>query len=248
LPSFTVPALDAGGRGRHSERSRTLAEAHAINREYLIQEYRDYGARLMRAQSRPRSFQWLEGLAEAARDYCKRFKLPKPKGIDTAAVAAQVTARHDRLEAMRAVPGYDDRRRKAREAREALQERKRQEAAEKVRREHAEALSEWRAGLRHSLPYSYSGQGKGAALRLSLRRDVVQTSLGAEVPAADASRACAFVASVRERGQEWQRNGATFKVGAFQLDKVTAGGDVKAGCHFIEWAEVEALAAVLGSA
>lgn len=46
----------------------------------------------------------------------------------------------------------------------------------------------------------------------------------------------------RSQRKEWHRNGEQIAVGHFQLDSVTADGDIKAGCHTIAWSEMLRLA------
>jgi hypothetical protein len=38
------------------------------------------------------------------------------------------------------------------------------------------------------------------------------------------------------------------KVGSFTVSRVDANGDIKAGCHFIQWREIAAIALKLGMA
>lgn len=88
----------------------------------------------------------------------------------------------------------------------------------------------------------------GAYLRI-IGNDV-QTSLGARVPIADAVRAIAFIASMRKLRNTWQhawqRNGESCPVGDFQIDSISETGDIKAGCHFIQWSEIEPIGKALG--
>ena len=74
----------------------------------------------------------------------------------------------------------------------------------------------------------------------------LETSQGARVPLSHAVRAFAFVRSIRERGQSWERKEGGPRVGHFQLDRVHANGDFEAGCHRINWNETERLARLLG--
>lgn len=70
----------------------------------------------------------------------------------------------------------------------------------------------------------------------------LETSQGASVPLVHAIRAFRFVKWCRETATEWHRNGRTVRVGFYQIDWVDAGGNFKAGCHRINWPEIEALA------
>ena len=74
----------------------------------------------------------------------------------------------------------------------------------------------------------------------------LETSQGATVPLSHAVRAFAFVRAVRERGEAWERSGSGPRVGHFQIDRVDSSGDFVAGCHRINWGEVERLARELG--
>jgi hypothetical protein len=242
LPHYRVPALGTSG-GLHDE---PRGDMHAANAAYLAKEYAAFVAKRMREQERGA---WrddhLRTLAQRVADYVQRFDVRMPGTIDTAADLARINARHDRLDAMRADPKYAGKREAEREKRAARKAAKEQRARELAAASAAEKLAAWRAGELSILPYDVrGGYGQSAALRV--RGNVVQTSMGAAVPVADARRAVLFVAGVREAGKSWQRNGQTFNVGAFQLDAINANGDVKAGCHFIEWSEVARLAAALG--
>lgn len=107
--------------------------------------------------------------------------------------------------------------------------RKAQEAKRDA--ELAEAADAWVAGADvGTRVYSFS--------RVLLRREdgEVVTSRGARVPVADAERTFRFALAARERG--WHRNGETHKVGSYEVDAVNAQG-VVAGCHRIEWREIE---------
>lgn len=74
----------------------------------------------------------------------------------------------------------------------------------------------------------------------------LETSQGATVPLSHAVRVFAFVRAVRERGEAWERSGSGPRVGHFQIDRVDSSGDFVAGCHRINWNEVERLARELG--
>jgi len=119
-----------------------------------------------------------------------------------------------------------------------------------------EARDAWRngdAGQRYARGMDCP-QG-GAMLRASgVERDAagqiiggeLQTSHGARVPLTHALRVFRFLKLCRDKGQAWQANGKTLRVGHFAVDSVAASGDFVAGCHRIYWKEVERLAASLG--
>ena len=164
-------------------------------------------------------------LAEAEA-YAAAFRVDfqRPALSDLTARAAEAAARE------RAAAKAD---REAAEARRALQ-----------RVTDATGFAEWQAGVLGSrCPYSYARtETDGAYLRRSPDGENLETSQGASVPWEHALKAFRFVKLVRERGTPWNRNGKQVRVGHYQLDRVDADGSFTAGCHRIEWPEIEALA------
>lgn len=115
-----------------------------------------------------------------------------------------------------------------------------------------EAVEAWRAGGRAG---RFSDAKGGALVRaVGVERDdsgaiiggSLQTSHGADVPLTHAVRAFRFLKLCRETGKAWDRNGRVIRVGHFTVDHVDADGSFKAGCHRINWPEVERLAVDLG--
>lgn len=119
--------------------------------------------------------------------------------------------------------------------------------------EEAEQKAEWLAGNTAARWHGRTEAG-GAYLRaihveidgLGAMTGTLQTSQGADVPLAHALKAFRFIKLCRDKGQAWQANGRTVPVGHFRIDRIAANGDFHAGCHFIEWGEVERLAKALG--
>lgn len=129
---------------------------------------------------------------------------------------------------------------------------KAREAAARFEREEA-ARESWLNG--GPLRSSFRDIRGGAMIRASgVERDdagriiggTLDTSQGAAVPLVHALKAFAFVRRVVERGQEWRANGHCIRVGHFRVDRISAQGDMTAGCHVINREEMERLAAALG--
>ena len=79
----------------------------------------------------------------------------------------------------------------------------------------------------------------------------LETSQGATVPLRHAFRVFQFIALCRAQGRNWlpgRWGPAHIRVGHFHIDSVDTSGNFKAGCHSIQWAEVERLASRLGVA
>lgn len=144
---------------------------------------------------------------------------------------------------------------------------KRAEAEAKARIEAAqtaEAIQTWRETGRATFngpsgPQPWRGlladaQG-GALLRVAdVARDDsgaitggrLITSQSAEVPLTHAIRAFRFLKLCREKGTAWRANGKTLAVGHFRVDSIDAQGNFRAGCHAINWPEVETVARLVG--
>lgn len=106
----------------------------------------------------------------------------------------------------------------------------------------AESLIEWLSGRPANLHRHYSSP---VALRC-IDGETLETSKGATVPMTHARRVFAFIKQVRESGNAWARNGKTVRVGHFQVDSVDVTGDIKAGCHDIQWTEIARFAKAHG--
>lgn len=123
------------------------------------------------------------------------------------------------------------------EAQRVARERAEREAAELAAR-----VPNWRAGGRAM--GRLTDENGGALLRVS--GESLQTSWGAEVPLSHAIRAFRFIALCRASGKAWNANGKTLPVGHFRVDSVSASGRIVAGCHVINWPEIEAAARAAG--
>jgi hypothetical protein len=134
----------------------------------------------------------------------------------------------------------------------AEQAERRERERENAAKAEAERRALWLAGEPVGR-ISFDADCGGAALRIV--GDTLQTSHGAEVPLAHAVKVFRFVKLIREANYnadgsrkeseaitEWQRNGKTIRVGHFQVDRIRANGDFIAGCHQINWQEVERVA------
>jgi hypothetical protein len=114
---------------------------------------------------------------------------------------------------------------------------------ERQRLAQAERVTLWLAGERVGR-VDFDADCGGAALRIM--GDTLETSHGASVPLAHAIKVFQFVKLVRDKGESWRRNGKTIRVGHFQVDRIDPTGDFVAGCHSINWPEIERLAKSAG--
>ena len=103
-----------------------------------------------------------------------------------------------------------------------------------------ENLKEWLSGDRASC---YNLPEGGVWLRIFKEDLLLQTSLGITLPIDEAKRVFNFINRCKKNGTSWKRNGQTFPIGDFyQMDLITADGDMVAGCHTIKWNEIERIA------
>lgn len=129
---------------------------------------------------------------------------------------------------------------------EAIERERARRRIEAERRE-AERRQAWLDGQGSGRFDDASG---GALLRI--RGDLgepekaeLETSHGARVPLLHAIKVFRFVKLIRESAGHWQRNGRTVRVGFYQLDSIDPDG-FNAGCHRINWPEIERVAKLAG--
>lgn len=221
---FDVPLVSprnaAGDVGRFHER----------NLEALLERAADTFAKSKRARiNRPwlleRAAHWLD----LARDYAAVFGLIAPTDeID--AVLTDLTARREEAARIYAA---------ARAEREAARV-----AAQAAEREATrEAFDAWQAGEAGARrPPSWATDEAGSVY---VRRngDALETSRGASVPWEHAVKAFRLIRAVRARGEAWASPpAAPVRVGHFHVDRIDAGGNMWAGCHFFAWSHMAALA------
>lgn len=71
------------------------------------------------------------------------------------------------------------------------------------------------------------------------------TTQRASFPIDHAIRAFTFIRACRDKGEKWQRNGKSIRLGNFQIDSIDESGNVRAGCHYVKWQEIERVATLL---
>ena len=116
--------------------------------------------------------------------------------------------------------------------------RKQREEAKQAR-EALERVQKWVDGESDYCP-SYG------PIRLRVKGDELQTTRGARVPLAHAVKAFRVLKRLHDKGQAYQRNGHTIHLGQFALDSLDTEGNVTAGCHTVQWAEITRVAALAG--
>lgn len=258
LSSCDVPYVKIGS-GMNTARG-----DHQRNLKHFADEIARYLAAAQRVMA-PGNVEWRQRAAEhAARDaakyvafFDKRLKAPT---VD----AAAFTAAWQRAQAIASPdPVRDAKRYKAREARQAREraaqqvwrdtgawpqarqielpadaprpylDRKTRRAFGRVFDTLPQAASTWTA------PYE-----RGDTL-LRVHGAEIVTSLGARIPLDHAPRLWRLIQRCKASGTPYVRNGHTEHAGQFAVDEITADGDMRAGCHYIKYAELALLAKTL---
>lgn len=86
----------------------------------------------------------------------------------------------------------------------------------------------------------------GDKVYLRLQGDLVQTSHGAEFPAAHAKKMFPTILQCVQRGHSWQTHGHIIRLGDFHVERILSNGTVIAGCHTVEYDQVLRIAEQLG--
>jgi len=202
------------------------------NRKGQLDEYRERFAELARRYSRARTNKpWILGslrdLVDEANRFAEFFGLRSRLSMPD-------------LSAMEAECRAIEQREKAHKQRE---EAKRQREREARKAEAMDRLDEWANG--GSIDHWAFG-GYDLPIRLRIKGDELQTSHGARVPLVHAVKAFRVIKRLHDNGQAYERNGHTIHLGHFALDAIDAQGNVTAGCHFVEWPEIERIAKLAG--
>ena len=83
-------------------------------------------------------------------------------------------------------------------------------------------------------------------MRIKADGETVETSQGAQFPLEHARRAYPLVKACRDRGETFQSNGHTIKLGYFQISSIDKKGNVRAGCHYVTWEAIARFAPKMG--
>jgi hypothetical protein len=222
--AFRVPFIGTYGGMRNREPEEI---DHVANLAHLEARYGAYIDQQSASRSKFRAegldlLKELIAIANHAIEYARLFDL-SPASFDVTADTARIEAAREEALTPEA------------QARRAA-DRKR--AAERKAKLKAETVAKWREGQGFGLSGDTALDDNGGAL-LRVKDGELQTSLGARVPLDHAVKVFRFVKLCRERGVSWERNGKVIRVGHFTVDRIEANGDFRAGCHRINWPEVE---------
>jgi hypothetical protein len=98
-----------------------------------------------------------------------------------------------------------------------------------------EKVTAWREGKAVLLPYS-------APVMLRMRGDQVETSMGAVVPLDHAERLYRIICKCKMNETTFEANGHSIPIGVYKVDRIDVDGTLHAGCHHINFEEIQRFA------
>lgn len=130
-------------------------------------------------------------------------------------------------------------RERAKKARQIEREKEKARQAQ-ILEENRERIERWKNGEPVHIPYSVS------KVYLRLRDGLIETSKGANFPAEHSRLLWPVVKSCKSSGKGWAANGHTIKLGYYQVNKIDRKGNLTAGCHYVEFDEMQRIAKQYG--
>lgn len=115
-----------------------------------------------------------------------------------------------------------------------------------IRAKTIEQVQAWRDGTQNGFPWDARDGQAGALLRV--RGANVETSQGANVPVSVCPLVWRAATECRKTKTAHDFGDDAPMLGHFKLNSIGENGDITAGCHFIEFAELASVAVVLGYA
>lgn len=218
---FDVDLEAAATRGHYRLGSRFMDDTRVLkvasefvpDYESRIKSHAEQVATSRKEELKVHRLSELESLIEQANHFCAFFSLPNRWEIPS-----DFEAICNRLAESR----------KAKLASEKAQQAE-------ILKANAELIDRWLNGENVRLPYL-------STTYLRIEENEVVTSLGAQFPVSHAARALKFIRAVRESGKEYRHNGHSIHLGHYVVNEVKANGDVKAGCHYVAWEQIERIA------
>lgn len=110
----------------------------------------------------------------------------------------------------------------------------------KLIKKREEDIIKWRAGEIDVIPDSLHFEKQ--FLRVSKDMEEIETSTGAKFPIEHGLKALKIIDRCVAQKAEWHTNGHTIHLGHYQIRSITKEGLVHAGCHYVDYAEIQAVA------
>jgi hypothetical protein len=216
---FNVPLENTFQQYRDVSTDGTLVNPSSFIRSYQdrIEAYSRLVARSRGVNIREHYYSTLVELVSEANQYCEFFMLP-----DRFIVPDDFDALKQELQRI-----------------DAQKRRDTIERNRKIEADNAFRIERWIAGDAITLPYNLE------TTFLRIEGDQMVTSRGVKVPLTHAVALLAVVRRCVERQSEFVRNGHNIRIGVYHVDRISTDGDLTAGCHFIKYAEIERIGAII---
>jgi hypothetical protein len=190
---------------------------HRTNIEHYFSEIKHLSKLVQTARSRKVEYlQSIDRLKATVLRYCKVFKC---KGLLTYAHKAILNASNDEL---------NEKYHKLHLAKLRKEKIEHKKAMERQKVRFAEDSAKF---LNFEISTIYSGE----KVLLRLKDDVIQTSLGVEVPKQRCIELWPLIHRCKSKQTEWIENGENFRIGHYRINKIDMFGNVKAGCHYLTY-------------
>lgn len=124
-------------------------------------------------------------------------------------------------------------------------EAERKKAQQEILVKALQTLPLWRERDYKGLEYKeqeYIASCDKTFLRIDKENDTIVTSQRAAFPVSHAIKAFPYILTCRTNSTEWQNIGHSIHLGHYTIDKIDKEGNVKAGCHFVTWDQIEYIA------
>lgn len=191
-------------------------ESHKKNLQYFFDKIIENERKLGRARKPMLYENEIEYYKEQAKAYIQLFELRRLKAYD-------VFFLHNHKELTQ---------------KEVERRQKEEKKAKLIAKKKAEqSIKEWRA-LESNWVRTISGSDL-----LRVNNGHIETSRNVKITREEAQKVFSVIKSFRDKKEEFKPNGKKFTISKFyNVDKITAQGDLYAGCHTIKWNEIESIA------
>lgn len=103
-----------------------------------------------------------------------------------------------------------------------------------------EAVELWRKG--ENSPFIRNRLYECSKVAMRINGEEIETSKGARFPVTHGLKAFALIKACKITSEGWQHKDKALHIGNFTIDSIEADGNVKAGCHYVEYSEIERIA------
>ena len=126
------------------------------------------------------------------------------------------------------------------EKKKASNKRKRAKADRERLKKAAKDIEAWKEGANVFVPYQAE-----TMLRLTADGKEIETSRSSRVPLDRAKLLWKLIKNTMDTKTQWKKNGKTFEIGNFSVDRVEIDGTTTIGCHVLIFTEIKRMADIM---